>query len=311
MDSENHEPENDLVEKPKREQPEEEVVYGVPVDEETPPRRRSSRWPLYIVIGCLMSCFACCVLPVCGVASVVAGVAFVYENNKVTDTQTKVYPLETDDPITLEIDNSIGDVVIEHGNDDEVVVEYTKQASGITKSQARDELDNIEVLIDWPSADHITITVDISRQESWVGKANEANLTVKVPESLYLDITTDRGKIAIESVTARSLRAKNSTGDIEFDGVLGTNPTNDFSLETDLGSITLFLPKETYLAVSAKADVGNVTVSDNFDRVNRDNSSGSGEVVSDRWAGTLGDGNEDPPTLKLQVNVGDITINAP
>ena len=301
-------PEDDLLEKPKREQPEEEVFYGVPDEEAPAPRRRSSRWPLYIVIGCLLSCFTCCVLPVCGLAVAGVGLAALLENSEVTETKTETVRLETDDPITLTVDNRVGDILIEPGTNDEVVVEYTKRAHGLTKSSAQDELDNILVDIDDSVADQVKIAVTMdSEKDTFFAFSNEVDLTIRVPESLYLDIKNNVGKVTIQGVTARSVQVKNNTGDIEFDGELGTSPTADYSFETNVGSITLFLPDNTYFAVSAETDVGDVTVSDNFDEVNRDDD-GSGEV-GDRWAGMLGNGNEDPPTLTLIVNVGDITIS--
>ena len=57
--------------------------------------------------------------------------------------------------------------------------------------------------------------------------------------------------------------------------------------------------------LSARTDVGDVTVSDLFDRVERTNS--PRDDVSDEWIGTLGPEGA-RPTLDVETNTGEIRI---
>jgi len=293
-------------EKPKRSL-EDEPYYGTPMDDYAAPRRRR-RWPLLVVLGCLGLCFVCCVGPICVVAIGGAAIASFVDTATVTASQT--FDVPDSGPVTLTIDNPVGDITIQQGASDRVVVTYTKKVHGLSQSSANRRLDDLQLSITQPQDDTIHIVAEnvneIDQLSEILSIGGQIQLTITVPERVALDVTTNVSDITVERVQANRLDLKTNTGDIVFDGSLtGEGDQQPNRITTNVGSITVRLPRDASVALSARTDVGKVSVSDRFDRVRQADSARSG--VSDRWSGTLGsDG--DRPTLDLQTNTGDITV---
>lgn len=275
-----------------------------------PVRRRRTRWPFFLLLGCFLLCCICVIGPICALATGIATFASVFENSKVTASDVERVAIDEDEIITLEVDNSVGDIRIQRGSSDEIVVNYTKTARSFTKELARNALNAISLTVDQPSADRVVITAVQEQDEFFCGNqdggdffcgSQKVDMTISVPEELYLDITNNVGDVRIDNVLARDLQVTTNTGDVHFDGELGV--VGDFNIETNVGDIVMVLPGDTFIDVSADTDVGDLDFSD-FDV-----SAGNREPgPSSSWRGTLGDGNETPPTLQLVTNVGDITI---
>ncbi|MBN1678775.1 MAG: DUF4097 family beta strand repeat protein [Anaerolineae bacterium] len=289
-------------EKPKRGVDEYESL-GTPMP--PTPRRRGSRWPLYVLLGCVLSCMMCCIGPICALGIAGATLAEVLDNAKVTTTYTETVELDNNVIVTVTVDNRVGDVMIRRGNDDEVVVKYTKTAYALTESRAKKELDNIHVNITQPGDDTVDITIDLDHDnDNFFSLANNVDLTISVPETVYLDIENNVGRVKIEDIRARGLDIKNNTGDVRFDGELAFG--SDYQITVNTGSVEVRLPDDSFLAINAVVDVGEVRVLDGFDNVDRDDA--ERDTVGETWHGTIGTGAEDPPTLKLEVNVGSINV---
>jgi len=293
-------------EKPKRGL-DDEPIYGVPMDDYQGPRRRR-RWPFVLVVGCLGLCCLCCVLPIAAVAVGAATLSSIMESATVTATQT--FDVPEGEPVTLIVDNPVGDITVRQGASDQVEVTYTKKVYGLSQSSAERRLDDLQLSITQPEDSTIRVVAEnvdkIDELSEVLSIGSQIRLTITVPEHVVLDISTNVSDITVEDVRADTLHLETNTGDITFDGSLtGAGDQRPSRIVTNVGEITVSLPRDAAVVLSARTDVGDVTVSDLFDRVERTNS--PRDDVSDEWIGTLGP-EGDRPTLDVETNTGEIRI---
>lgn len=276
-----------------------------------PRRSRRSAWACFVLLGCLISPCVCCVMALCTVGSGVGIVAAIFDSNKVTRTTTRTFDVEAGAALSLEIDNRVGSITVQPGSaDDEVAVTYKMTAYGFTRDAAESNLDEIAVDIRHDENSRMVINVDPgSSEDSWFFRASSVNLTVSVPDEVYLTLENNVGNITIEDVTVRALNVRTNTGEVSFNGRLAETVEDSLTLETNVGSLDVTLPDDVYLVVEAEADVGNVNVADGFDRVSVEEQGSDDRVGDHQWI-TLGEGPGDAPTLLLKINVGDVSIRA-
>lgn len=270
-----------------------------------PPRRRSrgSGLPCMIIVGCLLVPCLCCM--VCCVAITIAGgaAAYVY-SNEVTESGSETVGLETDEVITLSVNNPSGKVRIKPGNDRQVVVEYTKYAYGVTDSHAQGNLDNIAVEVKRVGQDQVT--VEVKKDGSFLD-LGEVRLTISVPPEVNLVLESDAAALEVYDVTVHSLVMRADAGSITFDGEIAPDATagDRFSIETDTGEIQVRLPRDVYVELDVHADIGEVTVSNQFSSVD---GSERRDFTSESWTGTLGQGDGNAPRLSVKTNTGEIIV---
>jgi hypothetical protein len=297
-------------EKPKRGLPDEEIA-GAPETGHGPatePERRR-RWPYYLLAGCFLVPCLCCVLPICLLAVTGVGFAAALSNSGVSQSHTETVTLSSDAVPTLTVSNPVGAVTIRAGNDNEVVVEYTKKAYGLTKGRATAELDNIQVDVQQPADNQVKITVNTDRQKKTLFTfANRVNMTVTVPAKVYLAITNNVGSIDIQNIDATGLELKNNTGSITFTGSLSPDASSSYSMTANTGAIRITLPRNVYAQIDATADVGSINVSGDF--AQRSNVEETRRTVGETWHGTLGTGSGQAPVLRLRTNTGEIDVSA-
>jgi DUF4097 and DUF4098 domain-containing protein YvlB len=285
-----------------------EPYYGTPVDADYQGPRRRRRWPLVLVLGCMGLCFLCCIAPICVVAA--GGAALASVMNTATVTVTHTYDVPEGEPITLIVDNPVGDVTIRQGAGDKVDITATKKVYGLSDTSAHRKLDDLQLAITQPQDDTIRMEAEnvneIDHFSEFLSIGGQIRLVITVPERVVLDVKTSVSDITIENVQAEALILETSTGDIHFEGSLtGQSNERPNRMSTNVGSIAVRLPQDAAVALSARSDVGKVSVSDRFDRYNPTDTASTGP--NERWNGTLGqDG--DRVTLDLQTNAGDITV---
>jgi hypothetical protein len=270
-----------------------------------PPRPPRGRGPLYIVLGCLLGCGLCCILPLCAVTAGGAIIASLVE--EVTVHQQQAIRVDPDEPITLEVENVVGRIDIKPTSGSEVIIEYTKQASDFSSDDAQRALDNLVVVIDEPTPNTITITV---RQEAddnfFTFWSNQVDLTVRVPGAVDVTARNDIGGVYVrDGVPVRSMELETDIGEVKFWGDLPTDPDANLQIETNLGAITVHLARDAYLEVQASVDVGDVSVDDSLSVSGADSDQDGGGKT---WRGTFGTGDDDPPLLTLSTDAGEITI---
>ncbi len=282
--------------------------------------RRGGRWrsPFCLLFACLGCVMMCCVLPICALTIGGATLGAVIMNSEVTVSGSQTLPLEPGVPLSLSIDNLVGDVTIRPGPADQVVIDYTKITHGWSRGDAQAQMDKLQVNIEQPDESTVTITVDTGRaqDEFWM-LADEVLLTVAVPPGLDLSIETNVGKVRVEGVSVRGLDISTNVGDIIFSGALQGGANARYQMNSTTGLIEVRLPQSTRLAIDASSDVSSVVVSERF--VNRTTISERVGSAGASWSGTIGtapgssaiEGSAEDalPTLTLRSSTGRIQVD--
>lgn len=300
-----------------------EVVAGVPPDESYPPRKRKRggvppvpeaeprrrRWPFFTLMGCLLTCCACCILPIGVVTIGSASLGAIFENSEVTETGSMTLDLETTDNLALDIDVPVGDVTIRPGADDAAItIDYTKHAYGWSQSDAQDELGKMTLTAEQdPDSGRVTIAAG---QGDWLNNllshASQVDMVIAVPPLAYTAITIDSnvGDIDLEELETDALIIDVNVGKIDFSGTLnGTGPSE---LTTNVGNIRVRLPDDAQIDLDATTDVGKIAINGfAVDNVVRND-----DPAGDRWQGYLGiEPGATRHRLSLTIDVGDINVN--
>lgn len=302
-----------------------EVISGAPMPDDLRKKKNTSDWdppsrssgcnfPVMLLGGCLMLCLLCCCLPLCASAIAIGGLAAAISDSEATDSGFKSIQVPENTAITLNVDNPVGSITIQHGAADHVEVEYTKRTYHLNHEMAVNRLDNIDVQVTQPGGgDTVDVTVDMerSRDSFWdiFSFADNVSLTITVPDSVtvYLTIDSSVGTIEVHDITVESLDIQTDTGAVQFDAVLGGSLDATYRITTSTGGIAVELPRNIYYHIDAVTDVGGVDMNvDDFDRVREDKNDQDG--ISQTWVGTLGSGDEDAPTLTLRSDTGGIII---
>jgi hypothetical protein len=269
--------------------------------------RRSVRWPLYAAVGCLVLPCVCCLLFACGAAALGASLAAIIDNAKATAAASETVDVDAKTVVTLDVTNRVGNITIKTGTTDQVRVDYTKTGYGLTKAAAEKELDKMTVTVTQPEANHVVVEAVVDKQKDTLfSLADSIDLTITVPPDVAITVQQKVGNVTIQGVTAYQLDVTGETGEIAFDGKLAAQADASFRFDTNVGAITLTLPRDTYAAVNAHTNVGSVNVAPEF-AISNESSSKSGAGAT--WEGTLGSNSEiDPPPLDIEATTGSITL---
>lgn len=127
----------------------------------------------------------------------------------------------------ISILGSNGSVVIEGKNVDEIQIEATVKAYGLTEQSANELLDQTNVVIEENQG---VLTISADTPKSFRGSIN---FLVDVPKGLPCRVKTSNGEIIV-SGTGSMVSAKSSNGRIELDDVAG-----DISAVTSNGGIAI------------------------------------------------------------------------
>ncbi len=133
-------------------------------------------------------------------------------------------------------------------------------------------------------------------------------MTITIPEEAAISVNSATGSITVADVSVHALDLHTNTGSITFDGSLAPGITSQMELQTNTGSISVVLPADTTVSLSAETNTGSVDVSDSFDRMTDVSESQDG--AGGAWTGTLGDSTADSPMLRLFTNTGSIDVVA-
>jgi hypothetical protein len=195
-----------------------------------------------------------------------------------TATKTVSEVFQTDDAPIITVETFNGSIDISPGENDEVVVELTKRASGLDHSIAEEALDGIHVSM-IQTGDTIHITARLAGR--WSGNAGAAVVIAAPPKAQlqlkttnghiiceglqggteattsngkleivegrgHLDLASSNGSIVIEAIDA-SVTAHTSNGRIEYRGSLAQG---EHQFRTSNGGIDLILPPDSQFALN-------------------------------------------------------------
>jgi DUF4097 and DUF4098 domain-containing protein YvlB len=165
-------------------------------------------------------------------------------------------------PATLTVENTLGDVTVQAGADEAVVVGFTKTAWGPSQAEAEARLAQLVVTIT-QSGDSIRVVVTQPKEVTVIGshRSDQVDFTIQVPAQTQVTARTGFGALA----------ATGTTGDVSLHTGSGTVIARDITGSLDLGS-----------------DFGNVTVEGAAsETVSIDSSSGELELEDTHVNGRL------------------------
>lgn len=306
------------VAQPPRELPpnEEEMRYDGPGYNAPAPERRGP--PTYVRwIGGLLIAFVAVMLLCGGTTAVLAAIAL----NSTPATANIDKSFSVSGVPTLVINGAAGRIHVNSGGDGQITVHVTKRVQALTRGQAQNTLDAINVTMT-QSGDTVNIQQDSSLDNGWfafgIFRRTQVDITVTAPAHTNLSIIENAGALDVTGLTGKlstQLNAGSATlsnmtlakgsalhvnaGSLTMDGAL--QPDATLLVEVNAGSANLTLPRDTSAHLDATASAGSVNVT-------------GWNVSQSRSAATMsmsGDLNPNPTgTITVQVSAGSVSINA-
>jgi len=243
----------------------------------------------------------------------------VSENKQASRSDTQTITLDTEQTLELAVRNNVGKVTIQPGSEDTITVESTFTAFGDTLDEAETELADMAIVV---QQTNVQIVINgVQTQHTDESRTNTVDMVITVPPALRLDVNNNVGDVSIQDLDLSRARITNNVGkillagldvttalsvttdvgDVQFEGAIGD--TGTYKLETNVGAVTVTLPRTTAARFEASTNVGDITVVDlEMDAVEE-----TTEGPVERYAGQLNGGEAN---VILLTNVGDITIQA-
>jgi flagellar basal body-associated protein FliL len=199
---------------------------------------------------------------------------------------------------TLVIDNQVGSVEIETGDDDQVVVQATVRAWGADEAEAERLAQQTSVQIVQAAPGRIEITAG-ARGEMGLGRPPQVELRITMPRQGQVRVNVPVGSVAVNHLVG-TVQAQVGTGEIRASGLV---MTGDCSLAVQVGSVRAELPRDSAFYLEADTDLG--AIQSEFDVAG----AGDGrEGLEQRLSGAVG---QAPAyTLTLHVGAGEVVIAA-
>ena len=227
--------------------------------------------------------------------------------------------LEVEGPVSLSADVPVGSVEVKVGSAQTVRVEATRWAWGGSRSQAEEILGQVGVDVQ-QTGNRVQVLATGLTGRNIQGRSPKVDIKITVPAGTSVDISSrvgevsvtgtqgdlaisaDVGEVKVRKVSpAKSLRINSRVGSVEFSGAL--MPRVDYEITTDVGKISLELPRDSAFILDARSDIGDVRL--DFELVG---TSGRRTVVGRQVEGQVG---ASPTThLTLLSRIGEIRIDS-
>ncbi|MFP4320946.1 MAG: DUF4097 family beta strand repeat-containing protein [Anaerolineales bacterium] len=275
----------------------------------TPTRQNNSGGRRFnpVLIGCGVGLVAvllvCCVLPIVFLGGFGA-VAAIVDGNTVSERSTERLEIEDEDDINLEVRNEVGDVRIQGADVDDIQVEIDRQASGLSESDARDNLAEIEVDVRREGNRYIIETSGLGDNINILNESH-VDLRISVPDDVPLNVTADNnvGDLSVREILAADrIDLQMNVGDLTFEGEIANGGEHEIAV--DVGEVDVTLSNNSRVRIDAATNVGDI----NSDLDLRDQQTG-GDVVDSSLQGVYGEGRETIASLRIRTDVGDINLD--
>jgi hypothetical protein len=216
----------------------------------------------------------------------------------------------------LEVDNSVGEVIVRGGEVDQVTgVARIEVEDADDEEQARQLLDDIDVEIE-STPGGVTVR---TRSPGWLSRRKaefHVRVELDVPRQADLYVNLDVGRVEIESIRG-SVRCEADVGElrlVDVDGAIEArtrvgrleaelaahNGRDPIIVESNIGEVEITLPADIQGHLDASANIGDVR--SDFD------------VADDgfEWLGTSRKGpiNGGGPTIRARTNIGKVRVRA-
>lgn len=177
----------------------------------------------------------------------------------------------------LELNIPLGDVTVQTGAAERVVVEASLRAWGRTRADAQALLDRITVRAEQDGQRVRVATTSLSelRQPAGVSRSPEIDLLIMVPPQTTLIADTEVGRLTVSGLRGditiaagvgevslrdvlpeHNLAIRSRVGNIELRGPLVDGAA--YNLTSDVGRIALRLPRTSTFMIEARSDLGDV-----------------------------------------------------
>ncbi len=181
-----------------------------------------------------------------------------FSRNLISVTAEETKTLNTDGPITLNVENDAGVVSIVGAEGDEVTVNIVKTTSALTQAEAEKDLENIGYEIQ-QTGDAITLTYKIDTINMDNTSAT-VDFIVTVPFEAAIDVESGYGEVNVSN-TAGEVSIANSFGQVTIQNIEG-----GLTVNTESGQVQ---------ASSINAGSENIELSSGFGKVSLEKASGA------------------------------------
>jgi len=174
-------------------------------------------------------------------------------------------------PLTVRIENQVGDVHVTGADVADVEVTADLRAYGLTSAQAESNLDQVTVIAERVSANEVTVRARFSEGVS-EGRSPAVDIRVRVPRNAAVVVNCDVGGVTVTDVTA-DVTAICNVGAIEVTGVEGAViarsdvgrvtvedwvMTGDSEVRSDVGAVRVVLNGDPEFELDARTNVGRI-----------------------------------------------------
>lgn len=262
---------------------------------------------------CGLSCCGLYFLVMCGIPllcfGVFAAAISATEGNDVTLSDSQTLTIRDPENVTVEISGVQGTIqVLTDPNEFEKIrVDIVKRGRGFSKEDARDTLDNIEVVVERQGDVYVVRTEYEANPFDSVINNVQIDLTVYIPKDTVINLTINGnfGATDVQGVTIRdSLVIDQSFGEVYFEGVLN-NPNGVYEINAEFGSVLIEVGRNSQFRYEGAANFGDAQETLSDDNNYPDDSASQGPET--RFSGVYGD-KDTKATLTVEVDFGAVLL---
>jgi len=184
--------------------------------------------------------------------------------------ESKTLKVDTEETLTLKVDDVAGDVTVTGADVDTVQVKAVKTAYDSSQARADAEVKNVKYTIE-QNGNTITLTYELPKSMNFNNNVNTVDFIVTVPNETTVDVDTNFGEVGVTD-TKGNVDIKNDFGDVTVENIEGA-----LTVKTNSGEVN---------ATSIKAGSENIDLSSDFGGVTLEKAGGK-DITLDSNSGTI------------------------
>jgi len=165
--------------------------------------------------------------------------------------EDKTLKVDTEKPLTLNVESAAGDVTITGGDVETVQVHVVKTAYDSTQARADEEVKTVRYTIDQNGND-ITLKYELPRSMNFNNNINTVDFIVTVPTETTVAVDTGFGEVSV-SGTNGDADLRNDFGDVTAQNIEGA-----LSVQTNSGTVEATSIKAGNKDIDLRSDFGNI-----------------------------------------------------
>lgn len=172
--------------------------------------------------------------------------------------ENKTLEVDVEEPLTLKVATSAGDVTITGADVDAVQVRVVKTAYDSTQARADEEVKGIKYSIE-QTGNTVTLKYELPKSMNFSNNVNTVDFDVTVPDEVTVDVDGSTGRVSVAGTTG-NVDINNDFGNVTLENIEGA-----LSVQTNSGEVT---------ATSINAGTQNIELHSDFGAVSLRNASG-------------------------------------